>query len=162
MVPYSRVMGGDFNYVVDLNLDRAHPSLRSTVASRLAAAGRLWDEQWDLVDCWQVFRWWQFLNLPGVTGKTNIAGNEGLPVVAILEPPRCNRKDKHSRKRRTTPLLPVSRVRLFFSSRTPEMLPVRVRRRSHGNMGTRKFVRCDAAEAPGRGRCGRGDPATLP
>ncbi|KAJ1142778.1 hypothetical protein NDU88_009091 [Pleurodeles waltl] len=59
----------------------------------------------------------------------------GLPVVVVLESPRWNRKDKHSKKRR---------------------------RRSYGNMGTRELVRCDAAEAPGcgRGNRGRGDPAT--
>lgn len=53
MVPYWRVVGGDFNCVEVLSLDQSHSPFHGAPTGRLAEAAKSWTGQWDLIDCWR-------------------------------------------------------------------------------------------------------------
>lgn len=50
---YPCLIGGDFNMVLDVALDRSHPPLQNTNSRKLADALRGWADGWGLGDAWR-------------------------------------------------------------------------------------------------------------
>ena len=48
------ILGGDFNTILDIDLDRSTPPLRGAPAHRLAKGTLEWMEHWGLVDIWRL------------------------------------------------------------------------------------------------------------
>lgn len=56
LAPYmtgSIIGGGDFNCIVDLDLDQSHPPLLDAPIHRTARMFRNWQSQWGMVDTWR-------------------------------------------------------------------------------------------------------------
>ena len=47
------ILGGDFNCVADIRLDRSHPPLRDSPVCRLAKQFTTWQSKWGLIDSWR-------------------------------------------------------------------------------------------------------------
>lgn len=51
---YPWVIGGDFNAVLNVELDRSHPPLQGTTSRKQAEALRNWAEGWNIGDSWRM------------------------------------------------------------------------------------------------------------
>ena len=47
------ILGGDFNCIADVGLDRSHPPLKESPVYRLAKQYTTWQTEWGLVDSWR-------------------------------------------------------------------------------------------------------------
>ena len=47
------ILGGDFNCIADVGMDRSHPPLREPPVYRLPKQYLAWQTEWDLVDSWR-------------------------------------------------------------------------------------------------------------